>query len=131
MSGRLRDKYWKYKNGADKRKLKVIKEQSDELKNKSLFKCLRKGINDCAVGCDKGRSHNYSENESKKQYVNECVDDTGRSQIKKISESEKKVQNEGTQQIQYDKRNIDHVQINQDIYDDPGNLLQSITDNNL
>lgn len=126
MSGRLRDKFWKYKNGADKLKLKVINEQNGELKNNSLFKCLKKGINDCAAaGCGKVKSHNYSDNESKKQYVNECVDATGSSQIKKISESEKKVQNEGTQQIQYDNRNINHVQINQDIFDDPadpGNL---------
>lgn len=137
MSGRLRDKFWKYKNVADKRKHKVVKEQHDELKNNSSFKCLRKGINDCAAaGTSKVRSHSDCENESKEQYINECVDAIGSSQIKKKSnsadsESEKKVQNEGTQQIQYDKRNIDHVQINRDIYDDTGNLPQSITDNDL
>jgi len=42
MSGRLRDKYWTFKSGAEKRKLKITKKNQHERQKNSLFKFFKK-----------------------------------------------------------------------------------------
>ncbi|XP_050548537.1 uncharacterized protein LOC126910199 [Daktulosphaira vitifoliae] len=50
MSGRLRDKYRKFKSGAEKRKLKNVQKEQGKLLKNSLCKFLNKDQIDCVTG---------------------------------------------------------------------------------